>query len=326
MSDLPLIPDADALTELLTALHARGAFALRVVMTPPFSMRILAEAPITVLAPVRGRLCVVPDDGDTHWIGPGDVAVTRGPDHYSVADDPSTDTTVVIHPGQECRTPDGRSALEDMTHGVRTWGNDPNGETLVLVGAYDTEAEVSRRLMRCLPPVFSLRTGDWDASMTTVLCEEMARDVPGQMALLDRLIDLVLTAALKAWVATAPGREPSIASQNDPMVGEALRILREDPARAWSLVDLATEIGVSRSVLSRRFHQVVGEPPMAFLTNWRMSLAADWMCEPDATVSAVAERLGYSTPFAFSTAFKRVHGVSPTMHREQTAATLQHPD
>ena len=100
------------------------------------------------------------------------------------------------------------------------------------------------------------------------------------------------------------------------MVGEALRIMREDPGRNWSVADLGAEIGVSRSSLSRRFSQVVGEAPMAFLTRWRMALAADWICEPDASITDVAERLGYSTPFAFSTAFKRIRGLSPRAHRQ----------
>ncbi|MEM7390891.1 MAG: AraC family transcriptional regulator [Verrucomicrobiota bacterium] len=314
------MPESDALTQLLTAPHARGAFTLRVVMRPPFSMRILAEAPVTVLAPVRGRICIVPDDGEVHWIGPGDVAVTRGPDHYSVADDPGSETSVIIQPGQACESPDGRSMHDEMMHGVRTWGNDPEGSILLLVGAYNSEEEVSRRLVRNLPPVLSLKQDEWDSTLISVLCEEMTRDEPGQAALLDRLIDLTLIGALKAWMAKPREDDDSMRSQNDPMVGEAIRLMRDDPAKVWSVETLGRAIGVSRSVLARRFHDVVGEPPMAFLTRWRMALAADWMCEPDATVGEVAERLGYSTPFAFSTAFKRVRGLSPMAHREQSRA------
>lgn len=313
--------DADALTELLTALHARGAFALRMVMEPPFSLRILAEAPITVLAPVRGRLCIVPDDGEVHWIGPGDVAVTRGPDHYTVANDPSTETSVIIRPGQQCFAPDGRSLHDELMHDVRTWGNAPDGPVLCLVGAYDSEEEVSRRLVRILPPVLSLAESEWDATLVGMLSEEMARDELGQAALLDRLIDLLLIAVIKAWMARPQSTEGAMASQNDPIVGEALRIMRQDPARNWSVAALSLEVGVSRSALARRFHQVVGEPPMTFLTRWRMALAADWLCEPDATVAEVAERLGWSTPFAFSTAFKRIRGISPKAHREHTMAS-----
>lgn len=281
-------------------------------------MRILAEAPITLLAPIRGRICISPDGSDPQWISPGDVAVTRGPDHYSVADNPSSETSVVIHPGQECQSPDGRSVHDEMMHGIRTWGNDPNGSTLFLVGAYDSIEEVSQRLVHLLPPVFSLQEGEWDNTLVKVLNEEMAKEEPGQAALLDRMVDLLLIAALKAWMVKPKGDLESIESQNDPLVAKALKLMREAPAHPWTVELLARGAGVSRSVLSRRFHSVVGESRMAFLTNWRMALAADWICEPDATVSNVADRLGYSTPFAFSTAFKRIRGMSPKKHREQT--------
>jgi AraC-like DNA-binding protein len=309
------MPDSDALTQLLTAPHARGAFALRTVMRPPFCMQVLSEAPITVLAPVKGRICVVPDEGETQWIGPGDVAVTRGPDAYCLADHPASEVSVIIRPGEKCEDMDGNPLSERMTHGVRTWGNDPKGPVLLLVGAYATEEEVSRRLVRVLPPLISLKRDEWDSTLVSVLCDEMARDEPGQAAVLDRLIDLILIGALKAWMAKP--KDETLQYQQDPVVGEALRLMREDPAKAWSVDLLGRAVGVSRSVLARRFHQVVGEPPMAFLTRWRMALAADWICEPDATVGDVAERLGYSTPFAFSTAFKRVRGLSPMQHRAQ---------
>ena len=93
--------------------------------------------------------------------------------------------------------------------------------------------------------------------------------------------------------------------------------MHSDPARAWTVAGLAAETGVSRAALARRFHEVVGEPPMTFLTGWRLALAADLLCEPDATVGSVAEQVGYGSPFALSTAFKRVRGISPQQHRRR---------
>ena len=101
------------------------------------------------------------------------------------------------------------------------------------------------------------------------------------------------------------------------MVGRALRLIHDDPARPWTVADLAAEAGASRAALARRFTELVGEPPMTFLTDWRLSLAADLLLEPDATIGSVAHQVGYSTPFALSTAFKRVRGISP---RHQPAA------
>jgi AraC-like DNA-binding protein len=95
----------------------------------------------------------------------------------------------------------------------------------------------------------------------------------------------------------------------------ALRMMHEKPAHPWTLDVLAVESDASRSSLARRFQDLVGEPPMTFLKNWRMALAADLLCQPGETVGTVAEKVGYATPFSFSAAFKRVRGLSPQAHR-----------
>ncbi|MFC7642026.1 helix-turn-helix transcriptional regulator [Streptosporangium lutulentum] len=92
-------------------------------------------------------------------------------------------------------------------------------------------------------------------------------------------------------------------------------MLLNNPAHPWTVSTLATGAGVSRAALARRFAELVGEPPMTFLTGWRLALAADLLRERDATVGAVARQVGYGSSFALSTAFKRVRGISPQEHR-----------
>jgi AraC-like DNA-binding protein len=149
-----------------------------------------------------------------------------------------------------------------------------------------------------------------------MLSREIVRDEPGQEAVLDRLIDLLLVAVLRAWLSRHRAEAPGwYRAQGDPLVGRALRALQNNPAEPWTVATLAREIGVSRATLARRFGDMVGEPPMAFLTAWRLALAADLLREPGATIGAVAQQVGYSSPFALSAAFKRVRGVSPKEHR-----------
>jgi len=306
----------DNLAGLLDGPRARGAFALRTVMRAPWSLRILAESPVTLIAVVRGEAWVVPDDGALVRLGPGDIAVTRAPDHYNVSDTPTTPPDVVIHPGQRCCDLDGASVTERMTHGVRTWGNDPDGETVFLVGAYEHLSNISDRLLRALPPVLSLSGDEWESPLVPLLCEEVVKDEPGQAAVLDRLLDLLLTAVLKAWFAQRETDRPAWwRSQGDPIVERALHMIHDAPAHPWTIDELAAKAGASRASLARRFRDLVGEPPMTFLKNWRMAVAADLLCEPGETVSTVAEKVGYATPFAFSAAFKRVRGLSPQEHR-----------
>ncbi|WP_027853181.1 AraC family transcriptional regulator [Marinobacterium litorale] len=306
----------DTLGGLLDAPRARGAFALRTVMQAPWSLRVLADSPLTLIAGVTGEAWVMPDDGEPFRIGPGDIVVTRAPAHYTLADHPNTEPSVFIHPGQQCRDAEGNSLREVMTHGVRSWGNDAAGSTVFLVGAYEHLSDISDRLLRALPPMLSVKASDWESPLVPLLCDEVVKDEPGQAAVLDRLLDLLVTAVLKAWFAQQEANRPEWwRYQGDRIVERALRVMHDKPAHPWTLAALASEAGASRASLARRFHELVGEAPMTFLKNWRMALAADLLCQPNETVSTVAEKVGYSTPFAFSAAFKRVRGVSPQEHR-----------
>ena len=252
----------------------------------------------------------------------GDVAIVRGPDPYTVADDPATPPQAVIHPGQRCTTPDGEDLTEAMTWlGVRTWGNDPDGSTMLLSGTYELDGEISRRLLGALPALLVLPGDAWDSPLIGLLGEEIVKDEPGQEVVLDRLLDLLLIAVLRAWFARPGAEAPAWYRANgDPVVGRALRLLHNNPAHPWTVATLAAEVGVSRAALARRFTELVGEPPMTFLTGWRLAVAADLLREPDATVGAVARQVGYGSPYALSTAFKRVRGVSPREHRAAVAS------
>src|SRR5215469_7723190 len=97
----------DALAGLLDGPRARGAFLLRSSMDPPWSLRIRDEAPLTLVAVVRGQAWIVPGRGSAECLDRGDIAIIRGPDHYTVADNPATPPQAIIHPGERCTTPDG---------------------------------------------------------------------------------------------------------------------------------------------------------------------------------------------------------------------------
>ena len=131
--------------------------------------------------------------------------------------------------------------------------------------------------------------GAWDSPLVALLADEIVKDEPGQEAVLDRLLDLLLIAVLRAWFARPRPRRPA---------GTAPTATRSSAARCgcstttrrtpWTVAELATAGGVSRAALARRFNELVGEPPMTFLTGWRIALAADLLREPGATVGSVA--------------------------------------
>jgi AraC-like DNA-binding protein len=310
----------DGLAALLDGPRARGAFLLRCLMDPPWSVRLEDESPLSLTAVVRGGLWAMPDGGAPFRLSAGDVVVALGPGHWTIADSPTTRPQVVIHPGQHCTTPDGQSLEEEMHQGVRSWGNSAAGETVMLTGAYLFEGEVSRRLLRALPRFVVLGERDLGSPLVALLADEIVKDEPGQDAVLDRLLDLLLIAVLRAWFARPEAKPPSwYVGQGDAVVGPGLRLMQHHPEHPWTVAELAAAGGVSRAAFARRFTDVVGEPPMTFLTGWRLALAADLLREPGATLATVARRVGYSTPFALSTAFKRAYGVSPRDHRALVA-------
>jgi AraC-like DNA-binding protein len=306
----------DALVDFLDGPRARGAFLLRSVLDPPWSIRIQDEAPLTLVALVQGQAWIVPDDVQPHHVGSGDIAIVRGPGHYTVADDPNTPPNVVIHPDQHCTTPDGVSLTQAMDLGVRTWGNSAVGSVTMLTGTYRSDGEISRRLLSALPMLTILRADTWDCPFIPLLAGEIVKEQFGQQVVLDRLLDLLLVAALREAFSRPDVSVPAwYRAQGDPVVGRTLRMMQHDPAHEWTVASLAASADVSRSGLARRFHELVGEPPMAFLTGWRLALAADLLLESELTVGGVAQQVGYSSPFTFSTAFKRAYGVSPREYR-----------
>jgi AraC-like DNA-binding protein len=310
----------DALGAFLDGPRARGAFLLRTVWSPPWALRVEDDAPLTLVAMLRGDAWITPDGAEPVHLAEADVAVVQGTLHYAVGDDPRTPPRALILPGGRCAPVDDRTKPYDL--GLRSWGSDQDGSTTMLVGTYLDRGEVSRRLLDALPPLLRLPGADIDPPLVGLLAAEMARDEPGQDAVLDRLLDLLLIAVLRTWFTLQGDRGPAwYRGHRDPLVGAALRALHAEPARPWTVASLAAAVGVSRAALARRFTEVVGEPPMGYLAAWRLAMAADLLREPDATLAGVARRVGYGTPYALSSAFKRVRGTSPSEYRRATART-----
>ncbi|TDD55994.1 AraC family transcriptional regulator [Saccharopolyspora elongata] len=303
----------DGVAELLAGARARGALFRRAIMNPPWSLRFDSGARLTLAAMLRGRAWIVPAEGEPVQIGPGDIAIIRGPAPHLVADDPGTRPQAVITSDYYC-APIGGEPVADTELGVRSCGVGPDGSALLLSGAYDDQSGMSARLLQALPDVLVIADADCPSPMLDLVAAEVAVDRPGQQLVLDRLLDLLLASALRGW--SDQGRAPAwFRAMADPVTGRALALLHDDPAHPWTLADLAAKTGVSRAALGRRFSAEVGEPPMAYLAGWRTALAADLLRDTDATLGAIARKVGYGNAFALSVAFKRIRGTTPTEHR-----------
>ncbi|MEU6087488.1 AraC family transcriptional regulator [Streptomyces sp. NPDC047085] len=204
---------------------------------------------------------------------------------------------------------------------VRLPGPGPDAE--LLCGKYRLDRSRTHPLMAELPQVVHLphRIGDHPELRTAVdlLARELDERRPGACLALPSLLDLLLIYMVRAWMDRAEtGAWPAVL--NDPVTTAALRALHSDPAAPWTGDRLAAEAGVSRATLARRFTALVGRPPMAYLTWWRLTLAATRLRDSDASLATVARESGYGSPYALSHAFNREFGVTPGRYREKQRA------
>lgn len=308
----------DALAGFLDGPRARDAFLLKAVFAPPWSIRVEDEAPLSIIVQLRGT-AIFTGAGGPAPLAAGDIVLARGPAPYTLADSPETPCAVRVLPGQMCSDPSGQLLDRSMDLGVRTWGNSVSGEAQLLIGTYPHATEVGARVLSHLPSDVVLR--GLDSPLIALLATEMSYDSPGQAAVLDRLLDLVLVTSLREVFSCAAQHAPTwYAAREDLVVGRAIELMHHHPAHPWTVAALAAACGVSRATLARRFTTLVDEPPMAFLTSWRLAVAADLLADPDTTIGSVAAQVGYANAFALSAASKRVYGVAPTEHRRHTLA------
>jgi AraC-like DNA-binding protein len=309
----------DPLSALLDAPRAHGAFVLRASMAPPWAIRIQDRAALTVVAMARGS-SVWERAGEVFPVGTGDVVLLTGPTPYVVGDEAGRVPFAIVQPGNRPESPSGEQLSIPLTQGVRRWGNSAAGPDEMLVGNYAEVGEAGRRLLAVLPETVVLRAADWSSPLVPLLLDETAREEVGQASLLDRLLDALVVSAVRRWALAQGDAAPAwLAPATDPAVSQALRLMHDDPGHAWSLASLARSVGVSRATLARRFREQVGEPPISYLTGWRMALAADRLRGGTDTVARIGRDAGYDSPFTFSSAFKRAYGVSPSAYRHGPA-------
>ena len=261
---------------------------------------------------LSGACRLLPDGGgDPVNLGPGDVVLLpHGAGH--VLADRSAGSAEVRRavPFERVRDTD-----------VRLPG--PGPEVELLCGKYRLDRSRTHPLMAELPQVVHLphRIGDHPELRTAVdlLARELDERRPGACLALPSLLDLLLIYMVRAWMARAEtGAWPAVLS--DPVTTAALRALHSEPAAAWTADRLAAEAGVSRATLARRFTSLVGRPPMAYLTWWRLTLAATRLRDSDVPLATVARETGYGSPYALSHAFSREFGTTPGRYRDRLRA------
>jgi AraC-like DNA-binding protein len=196
----------------------------------------------------------------------------------------------------------------------------------LICGFLGCDARPFNPLLSTLPRVLKLRAAGDNNSVLRRLVEMAVAecDAPkaGSESVLSRLSELLFVEMVRSYVSELPpGGTGWFAGLRDESIGRALQKLHERPAHPWSLEELAKEIAVSRSTLAERFAQLVGVPPMQYLAQWRIQLAASLLRSGKAGLAEIAERVGYGSEAALSRAFKRQVGVAPAHYRSRESVT-----
>ncbi|GII58866.1 AraC family transcriptional regulator [Planotetraspora thailandica] len=270
---------------------------------------------------LQGSCWLIPAEGAPVALGVGDVVFLVNGRGHALADTPSTP---VPEPACDPRDHHRRYAPPPEDDGPR---DGPGAVTVALCGAYQLDPVRAHPLLADLPEIVHLpaRPGRDPEIRAAVelLGGELARPRLGMDALVPALLDMLLLYILRSWFAEQPELGTVTgwaAALNDPAVSAALHAIHREPARPWTVEALGSHAGLSRAAFARRFAEMTGQPPLTYLTWWRMTVAERLLRESDAPLSAVAAQVGYASEFAFANAFKRRYGTAPGRFRRSERA------
>jgi AraC-like DNA-binding protein len=321
----------DTLSEVLSAVHLSGSVFFDVIARSPW----VAEAPpaaqianeitpgaqyaIEYHVVVRGS-CWIALVGDTEFepvrLEEGDIAVIPRGDPHVVSSAPGmrAEPDLEVH-----RRPQDANALP---FALRTGGDGPSDARLIC-GFFTCDARPFNPLLDSLPRFIRFGRNSLQGSYNLLdqfirfATEETGNKRAGSQIVLNRLSELLFVEVIRRHMDQLANDSNTgwLAGLRDPLIGRALTLLHAQPAHAWTLDELASRAGTSRSALADRFAHLVGCPPIQYLTQWRMQLAARRLADRSVKISVVASEVGYESEAAFSRAFKKFVGQSPGQWR-----------
>src|SRR5436305_5717407 len=314
----------DAFSEILSGVKLGGALFFSAEFSAPWCFASPASNTLApLLAPgaphlviyhfvIDGAAFVQLPDGQSIALGPGDIVVLPHGDPHVMTSAPgvvaaSLDSAII-----------SRIKTRDLRPMQAGGGGDP---ARYVCGYMACDPFLSRPILGGLPPVFKVnirmdRSGHWLESSILHLVEEAASQRVGSEAMLAKLSEALFVDTLRRYVAALPEQQMGwLAGARDPIVGKSLGLMHSRIAHPWTIADLADEVGISRSALVERFPRYVSQPPMAYLTRWRLQLAARSLEKTSRGVAEIASEVGYESEAAFNRAFKREFGRPPGRYR-----------
>ena len=307
----------DPLGEALHFLHMCGVFYTRSEFSAPWGLALPSLHDCLMFHVVTSGSCwLVVDGEEPRLLQPGDFAlVPHGEGHQLLSElgEPAADLFDI--PREQVS-----ERYEILRHGN-------GGEvTNMICGAVSFQHPAAQQLVSLLPKLICIDAWrspqmEWFQSTLRLMAMEASELRPGGEIIITRLADILVIQAIRAWMADNPFSQTGwLSALQDKQISRAILAIQRDPSRAWTVELLADEVAMSRSAFAARFKKLVGESPMQFVAEWRMSVATNLLKEQALTVAELASRFGYQSEAAFSRAFKRLVGVSPSLIRRNSHA------
>jgi len=313
----------DVLTDVLESIHVRSLIVGRLEFTAPWGLRMTRGRPGFYVV-TRGTCWLEVEGLDAPiQLGGGDLVVLpRGQAH-------------VIRDSRRTRALPAADVLKSCTPhktcqpgGVFQYGGG-GARTTMVGGCFRVDDATSNPLIRSLPPIIHVQ-GDggtpveWLEATLQFVAAEMASGQPGAETVVSRLADILFVQAVRAHLVQMRDHASGwLRALVDPQIGQALALIHEHPEEAWTVATLAERVGMSRSAFAARFTELAEEPPLTYLTRWRMTKASRLLRNGTSSLGEISGQVGYEAEAAFSKAFKRWHGIAPGMFRKhQTAPSI----
>jgi AraC-like DNA-binding protein len=266
----------------------------------------------------EGRACARLPEGDRLMLEAGDIVIFPHGDPHVMENGPRTATV-----------DNGKELEKILSQGLKKACVGGGGEvTRFVCGYMSCEPRLSKVFLNGLPQLFKVNirndaAGRWLENSIRFAVDEAGDSRAGSDAVLAKLSEVLFVETLRRYVASLPLEKTGwLAGARDSEVGKALALMHRKPEQPWTIADLSREVGLSRSVLAERFRHFLGEPPMAYLTRWRLQLGAQMLLNTSHSVSQIAAEVGYESEPAFNRAFKREFGSPPARFRIEMKENL----
>lgn len=300
----------DVLTDVLTTLELKGWLSSRRELVPPWRYDFAAskDSMFHVLS-LGGAYLQVEGEEKPRRVEDGDVVLFPTGHPHSLYDDPTSPLTRLVHLDYN----------PQRGHQV-VYSESTEPKLLMLCGAFHFEYPGDFPLLHRLPKLIHIpgaqgRLEQGFADIVHLIARESASQQPGTEVMLKRLTELLFIQVIRLWIGQqAEASVGWVGALHDQPIGAALELIHQSPEYKWTVKELAEAAALSRSAFSARFTELVGEPPLTYLTRWRM-LRATRLLKNEVRMDTIAELLGYESEAAFRKAFKREIGIPPAQYR-----------